>query len=675
MDKPNGDKVLLEDYIKPTDKYLQEVGDVYSDYYYMRNQRQGMVKHFQNKSFEDYLTISRELFWNSMITESEDLKELGLDFSLPFIRKEVLDYLGNIVKMGIRPKLAGEGVDQFGIKVLDALQRKWRFKTNDKVEKFWQVLYGLVNGTVCLYVGFDAKETNRRFLRAYNPATGAYSIEEKKVKMWNDVTSEIAPIEEMFLKKIWERNIQKQGQVIRRHEFEFEDFQKEFPSGEFPDAAMVVPGSRIDENSLFFKLLGNSGVLGTNKVQVLKEWDDKLDKYKVTANGVWINRLGRDDARPLPFKHGNMPFVWSITEPIDEKLAYGLSMPFKLKDPHKILNASYTMLVERELRAIDPPILTSDFEAPEIIFGQKKVIPVNDVAAYKELQIAEASGQFFTMQNSLQGLMSSFGQGGYSQVAPSRQPKSAREIMALETLKQQALGNALIMYYDLIFQEMMLVEKTALQFYESGKYSNQEENLLRTFTVPNFPLTQGGIGDLEVRIVREPQDAMKLYFEAVQKSIKNGKSTEILEVPVEMLNNLAGFFIEDIKLEPEQSSDMERSTYFEQVLTPILNVFIPAGVADISKTYLRFLEKMGEHPSDYTSDQTLSQIMNGWGTDRFKMPTPEQLAMMKNAGAGAGGAMAGMGAQTGNILQSMMGTRFGSQSNGGYGRELATGGQ
>ena len=663
MDKPNGfDKVKLEDYIKPSDKYLEEVGDVYADFYYMRNQRQGsFTKHFQNKSFEDYLTISRELFWNSMVTESEDLRELGLDFSLPFIRKEVLDYLGSIVSMGIKPKLSGEGIDQFGIKVLDAIQRRWRFKNKDKVEKFWQVLYGLVNGTVCLYIGFDAKDTKRRYLRAYNPATGAYSIEEKNVKMWNDVTSEISPIEEIYLKKIWERNIQKQGKIIRKHEFEFEDFKSEFPDSEYPDAAMVVPGSRIDEDSLFFKLLGGSGVLGTNKVQVLKEWDTETDKYKVTCNGVWINRLGRHDARPMPFKHGHMPFVWSITEPIDEKLAYGLSMPFKLKDPHKILNASYTMLVERELRAIDPPILTSDFEAPEIIFGQKKVIPVNDVAAYKELQIAEASGQFFTMQNSLQGMMSSFAQGGFSQVAPSRQPKSAREVIALENLKQKTLGNALIMYYDLIYQEMVLVEKTALQFYEASKYANEEENMLRAFTVPNFQLTQGGVGDLEIRIVRKPQDGMKLFFEAVTKSVKNGKPTEILEVPVEMMNNLMGFFIEDIRLEPERTSEMDRSMYFEQVLTPILQVFIPAGVADISKTYLRFLEKMGEHPSDYTSDQTMSQIMNGWGTDRFKMPNPEMMKMMQEKG---------MGQQTGNVMQSQMGSRFGGQSNGGYGREL-----
>jgi hypothetical protein len=256
------------------------------------------------------------------------------------------------------------------------------------------------------------------------------------------------------------------------------------------------------------------------------------------------------------------------------------------------------------------------------------------------------------MQNSLQGLMSSFGQGGFAQASPSKQPKSAREIIAVENLKQQALGNALVMYYDLVYQELMLVLKTMLQFYQTGKYTNQQDNLIRTITVPNFPLSQGGTGNLEVRLVKDPQEGLALYFEAVKKSIDNGKTTEIIEVPVDILNHLE-FFIDDIKLEPEKSTELERAAWNENVLQPLLNVFIPSGVASIEKTFLRWAEKNAEHPADFASDQALGGIISNWGKS-YQMPGHE----------------IGAGVQNGNMMQSTRGTMFGSQSNGGFNGEL-----
>lgn len=644
-------KIKPEDLINPSDNYLDEIGELYANYYTFRSNRSSNIRQFQNQSFEDYLKISRELFWNSLLTESDDLRELGLEFSLPFIRKEVLDFTGRITSMNVVPKLIGDDSGAQGVKVLQGMYQKWRLKSKDKVEKFWQILYGVVNGTVCNYVGFDGEESLRRYLTSYNPETGDYNIDEKRIKMWNDVFSEIVPIEEIYLEKIWERNIQKQGKVIRKFELIYDDFKTEFKK--YKNSEFVIPGNRIDDESLFFKLLGGTGVETSDKVQVLMETDIRNDKFKVAANGIWLNPISEDVVMPLPFKHKMQPYVWSIQEPIDEKFAYGLSLPFKLKDPHKILNSSYTMLVERELRAIDPPVLTSDFEAPQIIFGQNRVIPVNDINAYKELNISEASGQFLTMQNSLQGLMSSFGQGGFSQVAPSRQPKSAREIVQLENLKQQSLGNALIMYFDLVYQELFLVLKTALQFYQSGKYDSQRDDLIRAITVPNFPLSTGGLGNLEVRIVKKPKDALQLYFESVNRSIENGKSTEILEVPVDVLNNLE-VFIEDIRLEPEKSSELEMSLYVDQVVRPMLEVYVPAGVADINKVFARHLEKMGEHISDYASDQSIGDYV-------INMTQKRQQALNNNQQQ----LQVSQGAQQGNMVQSNIGTRFGGQNNMG----------
>lgn len=651
------EKIKLEDYINPTDSELRAVGNMYSDFYKFRNQRSGSLRQLQYQSFEDYLKTSRLLFWNSTLTASNDLKEMGLEFAFPFVRKEVLDFVGRLSSLNIAPSLSGESLSMFGVKVLNAMYKKWRLKSKDRVEKFWQTLYGVVNGTVCLYVGFDNVESQKRFLKSIDHKTGEFQFETKNMKMWDDVKVEVVPIEEMYLAKIWQRNIQFQGKTIRKKQMTLSDFQALYPKSKYPNAEFVVPGSRIAEDSLYFELLGGSNISTTDMIEVFRMIDTDNDKDLLVAGGVALNMLGKGKKRqvsPNPFHHKMQPYIWSMFEPIDEKFAYGLSMPFKLKDPHKLMNTSYTLLVEQELRAIDPPYLTSDIEAPELIFGQKKVIPVMDVNAYKPIDVREASGSFYTMLNSLQGVMSSHAQGGAAQLAPSRQPKAAREIIAMENMKQQALGNTLVMYFDLIYQEIFLMLKTALQFYEVGKYANQKENLIRAITVPEFPLTKGGIGRLEVRVVKKTQNALKLYFEAVNKSIENGKQTEIIEIPVDSLNKL-DFFIDDIKLEPEINTELERATWNENVLKPLLEVWIPMGLADPAKSFLRWAEKNNEHISNFASDQQLPQIMQAWG-NKYKLPAD----IVPNLGR------QNTGQQTGNLLQSTTGTRFGSQSAGGF---------
>lgn len=661
-EKPKGYKpedAMLMDSVRLSDKTLEIVGDFYADFYKFRSQRSGEIRQFQGQTFEDYLKISRELFWNSTLTSSDDLRELGLDFSFPFIRKEVLDFLGRISSLNISPVMGGEDISMHGARVLQAIYKKWRLKNVDRVEKFWETLYGIVNGTVCLYVYFDGRETTKRFLKEYDVKTGDYKIETKPVKMWNDVRVEIVPIEEMYLSKVWERNIQKQGITIRKQEMSYADFcASEFKN--HPLAKYVRPGNQIDQDSLFFQLLSGMGIDTGDNVQILTRHNTDTDQKLVMAGGIPLNMLGKNHMEmvaPIPFHHKMQPYVWSINEPIDEKFAYGLSMPFKIKDGHKLLNTSYTMLVESELRAIDPPYLTSDIEAPDIIFGKKKVIPVMDTNAYKKIETTEGSGAFYTMMNSLQGIMSSHAQGGMQQIAPSKQPKAAREIIAMEAMKQQALGNALVMYFDMCYQELNLVMKTALQFYEAGKYANQQGNLVRSITLPNFPLSRGGVGRLETRIVRKPQDALALYFEAIKRSIDTGQQTDIIEFPVESLNQLIEFNVSDIKLEPEKASELERAAWNEQVLGPLTQLFIPMGLADPAKVFLRWAEKNGEHIANFASEKQMPQLMSLWGGEH-KLP-PSYVAAMERGMAGPQGAMQG------NLMQSTVGTRFGSQSNGG----------
>lgn len=653
-------KIKVEDQIdfKVHDNQLEAISDLYQNFYNYRNQRDTEKTLFQNMGFDEMLTRSREMFWNSTITESQDLAELGLEFNFPFIRKEVLEFLGRIVSLKISPQITSDSHAALGAKVLQGIYKKYRIKNQDHTEKFWQVLYGIVNGTVCLYVWFDGREKQKRFLEKYDPEKGEYKIVNRDHKEWNDIRVEVVPIEEMYLADISLRKINDQSEVIRKREYTKARFDQLF--GHYQNAKYVQGGQFIDEESLYYKLLSGTNILGQDRVQILSSYNIAKDYHIMVANGILLNPVG-NDVSPNPFHHKAMPYVWSVGEAIDEKFAYGLPMPIKLGSQQKLLNVSYTMLLENELRGINRPYITSDFDAPNITFGDKQVIPVTDVNAWKPLEVPQTGTSYFSMMNSLQGLMTMFAQGGSNQVAPSVQPRAAREVVAIENMKQQALGATLIHYFDLVYQELILVLKTALQFYGSEHYRTSDKaDLVRAISIPEFPLSEGGLGTLEVKFVTKKSDDIKRYFDAVNRSIENGKKTEIIEVAIEALTKIE-FFIDDIKLEAEKATELERAAYFEQVLSPMINVFIPAGIASMEKTYLRFLEKMGESPSDYTDDNMMAQMYTTM-QNKLKVQQPVQPAPAQGNPLGN----ANSGTLNGDLMQSVTGQRFGGQSAGGF---------
>jgi len=641
MDKIKPEDLQTMDRIIPSRAELESVGDTYRKYYDWRSYRSGMYLQFRGYNFDDYLTVSRELFWNSINTKSDDLKGLGLEFAIPFARKEALDFLSKLTSLNVKPHIVGDNVDAVGIKILQGMYKKWAFRSNSKVETFWELLYGIVNGTVASYVGYDNSELKRRYLRNYDPTSGKYNIEEKTEKKCNDVTKEIVPIEDMYIPKISERNFQKQGRCIWKTQMSQEDFKLEF--GKYPMSKYVFPGSRIAEDSLYFQLLGGTGTTTSDKIEVIRDYDWFTDSYKIVASGILLNPLGKGEkfeTMPMPFDHKMGPFTWGPLAPLDTKLAYGLSIPFQSKDPHKILNVSYTMMVERELRAVDPAILSSDIETPEFIFGQHKVVQVNDVNAYKEMQLSEPSNQYFSMLNSLQSQMTANTQGGDAKIIPSRQPDSARAVMQDSLEKQQAISNTMILYYDLIRQQVLLVLKTALQFYTADKYQMTDKNTIRTLMVSDMPLAKGGIGNVKIEIVKEKKmNEMEIFLAAIKESIVNGKQTEIIQVPVSFLQDLE-FYIEKIELEPDKSTELELATFVENVINPMLTTYVPAGQADISKVMLRHLEKMGESPSDFVADQNVANMITNQPADQS------------------------MGQTNGNLMNSMNGMTNGMNQNG-----------
>ena len=122
-----------------SDAETDVLSKVYEDYYKYKAQRDGCTDQFQGRPLEDFLTTSREMFWNSVVTPSNDLSALNLSLTIGFIRKEVWDFCSQLTSQDFKAKIDGESLDIFGVKVLQAIYDKWRFKSNEQEERFSHV--------------------------------------------------------------------------------------------------------------------------------------------------------------------------------------------------------------------------------------------------------------------------------------------------------------------------------------------------------------------------------------------------------------------------------------------------------------------------------------------------------------------------------------------------------
>ena len=132
--------MMQADGVKPSQKTIKAVADDYYELITWKSYRSGFSRMFRGYDFDSYLALSRELFWNSISTKSNDLKSLELDFSIPFARKEAMDFLAKLVSLGVKPKIQGDTLDALGMKILNGMYKRWHFKNNEKVETFWELI-------------------------------------------------------------------------------------------------------------------------------------------------------------------------------------------------------------------------------------------------------------------------------------------------------------------------------------------------------------------------------------------------------------------------------------------------------------------------------------------------------------------------------------------------------
>lgn len=608
--KTNEGKVKLEDVRNISQTETNLVVEIYEKYVKWASVVNSPFKEFNGLSLRQYLTASRRLFWGydpeAIDYLSENINKAKFSIFLPEIRNNILEILSYFLALRVKPVIDAKAdlYKNYIEHICSGVYENWRNVTKDKMEKFWDYLYLIENGTLIKYVGYEDIKAKREFVKS--DGNGGYKFEEKEVQLNDEVVAKRIPLENIYFPKLQEPNIEKQGEAIYVERLLESDFKTRY--GNFERSKYVMVGSKLDPQSAYADILPLSTI--SDKVEVVKYFDQNQDRYVILANGVWLNpKNSKEDVFPLPYNHKKLPFEKVVFEPFDANFFYGLSLGFKLRTPQQLYNLYNELLMVREMKEISPPILTHDFEAPKVKFGPSKVIPVQDINAWKELNISPASTSFFNTLTLLKGNLSI-----KSPLAPvaSRQPRSATENKIESYQTNQFYENYLKMIWDLFYQEINLVLKTAFQFYPVKKikaetmFGAREFN--RVMKIANTNLPSGGVGTLEIRMTPQLAEWEELQLEAENRSKSGREKVEILEANSEFFESL-DFVITAIQLEKENPPALEQAL-FKEKLAFILQAF--GNMVSPVKAALRSFEVLRENPADWLDQATLEKLYSAY---------------------------------------------------------------
>lgn len=636
------DKVVLEQIYRPSTKELDFINRVYKNYYKWRLNLTTNWSQFENLSVREYIKTAREKFNGIIPLDSLIDRKKFVSKEFRNSAEQVMTYISNLAQ---NPEFYGEeGLDQNIATLLNALVRTLRRGTKWKILDAYHFLQTVIDGTGIVYVSWNPRSRKIKNIKFFDYQNGDIEFEEKELKenlieeIWVD------PLD-VFVPKIFEPDIDKQGELIWRKIMTWKDFKRRY--GSYPLANKVYPGQKLSEDSLFAEFLDKT-LLTSDKIEILQYYNTEEDEYGVVANGVFLNPVKTKQrssmVSPLPWNHKELPFAKTIYRFTSPSLFWGASLMHIVKDEVEAFNELIEMGLNRIYKAINPPVITNDYSVPNNIEIESGKLYVSR-GEWKELNMGTLDPNVWNLSYTLQNQIAR----GVTPLSypsqPTRQPKSASEILSRQQKELQSYQPQKMFYQDLIEQKIWLTVYNGIQFLtaEQTKRMVGNERFEKTLFVDNIQ-TPNGFSSLEIRIKPEISQPEKLFVESIIKSIQNKKRTEIIEISPEALQNLK--FDVDIMFNVENTPELKKAL-FSNFVQQIMAMF--PDLIDKKKLLIRLFEVYNENPVDYLADNIIPSLFvpqiqqpqnqltpQGFGNNQGGQQIPQQLIQSGQRGPTGG---------------------------------------
>lgn len=202
-----------------------------------------------------------------------------------------------------------------------------------------------------------------RTVKRERQSDGSYRTEQILDEDLSGFIDEVVPPEQIFIQDFYQRDVQKQGWVIRRRVRPYTLCKAIY--GEFPDFEYVKPGVQVIYNDANGQQFYESYDMTQrqDEVEEVLYWNKSLDLFLIAVNGVLLT----DPNNPNPREDKLYPFATFGYEFLRTAgdCFYWKSLAFKTMPDDKIVNTLYPMIIDGSLLAIMPPMVNQGGEIIE----------------------------------------------------------------------------------------------------------------------------------------------------------------------------------------------------------------------------------------------------------------------------------------------------------------------
>lgn len=194
-----------------------------------------------------------------------------------------------------------------------------------------------------------------RDVKRENNGDGTFKMEKILDEDFSGFMDEVVPPEQVFIQDFYQRDIQKQGWVVRRRVRPYSVAQTLYR--QFPDFDYVKPGVQVIYNDANGQQFYESYDMTQrqDEVEEVLYWNKSLDLFLIAVNGVLLT----DPNNPNPREDKLYPFAsfgYEFLRPAGDCF-YWKSLAFKTMPDDKIVNTLYPMIIDGSYLAIMPPMV------------------------------------------------------------------------------------------------------------------------------------------------------------------------------------------------------------------------------------------------------------------------------------------------------------------------------
>jgi hypothetical protein len=548
----------------PTKKQKERIRFVYDERSEMITKRDQPYAQFNDRNLREFIDDSEKRLNAYVIDKAAQGKE---DWQANFATRVYANKAKALLAAtsrslpDIRWKAVNEedGEDYFCGDVMRRLVQHSYNQGNPQEDMFFLGWSNIAHGTVLSYEGYEKQTFSKKRIKAFDLMTGDVEEEEtQKVSDGEPVSFEVQ-LMGLLIKNFYIRDIQEQPAIIWEGYYadkeRFDASFKRYPNSKFVKDIVEMKPEEYD--TFFHKHYQESALNG--KGYVVSRYINKYkDIYRIIANGVELynGSMPWVDVTRKHLGKKAYPIAKTIFEPFaNTDFFYGNSQPNSAMGEGDVLNTFYNTAVDKEYRAMVPPLLIGQVNKDmldledEIVAGDTKIY-VDDINQVKQMELRGVSDSNIKMIDLISRNLDLTLLDPQQQGVPQKYI-TARAALAADERARQLKGVFFMFMESLWLQKVRLRAANILLSYTRPKLVKVigEDGTVKLFEkfkrydVGNSELSDGSKGTMSIRFAdRKDMDIQQLQrgIEAEEEeSVMAGKPMEAMILPYDKLENLS----------------------------------------------------------------------------------------------------------------------------------------